>query len=82
MIMKLQNILLVTFALFALFSHGYGRIQYCFRSVTLPGLCPNGYSRKSCLEEFTRRFPSGMPRDCTCANHVYTRKCTCKIVCQ
>ncbi|KAK7380687.1 hypothetical protein VNO78_33202 [Psophocarpus tetragonolobus] len=85
--MKLQVNLLVVLALFSLFSHTYGEIKFCPKSMTFDGLCQLGISGRSCFEEFLSLLgASAMPMKCRCAHnrsvHKHTRTCTCNVVCQ
>ncbi|TKY65000.1 Defensin protein 242 [Spatholobus suberectus] len=68
--MKLQSILLILWALSALFSHTYGDIRFCREDMTLDGLCPSGTSGETCFLEFLGKLGArAMPMNCTCKDH-------------
>ncbi|KAK7340744.1 hypothetical protein VNO77_21465 [Canavalia gladiata] len=84
--MKLRSIFLITCALFALFGDTYGRVQYCSRELTLPGLCPTGFSSKTCFEEFIEEYgKNSTPHNVTCTDvrlrRPLARKCSGLIIC-
>ncbi|KAK7340755.1 hypothetical protein VNO77_21467 [Canavalia gladiata] len=84
--MKQGSILLIVWALFALFSHTYGdEIKFCPKDMVLDGSCPNGTSGRSCFEEFLGQAGAGaMPHGCRCQDlsAQHKRKCTCQVVCK
>ncbi|KAK7340743.1 hypothetical protein VNO77_21454 [Canavalia gladiata] len=80
--MKQGSILLIVWALFALF-RSEKAIDFCPITRLFYGSCPNGNSRRSCLQEFQEALPDSNPHNCVCEDllPLKKRRCTCSVNC-